>query len=462
MVDLSQSTMATRMRTLVGGGAFALMAICLSTPARSDGPQLVPQTKLRVSVIQWMPTKGIYERWEALSGEFVVAQDGTIELPVVGAVPVGALDSAGLALEIAKRLQKKIGLVEKPGATVEIIEYPPIYVVGDVTTPGEYRFRDGLTALQALALGGGIFRLAAVNGRSNDEITLAGELQGIGTDIVRKTAKIARLKAEMSGATDIQFSAITADDGGKIAADIYAREKIIFLARAKELDRQTKSLAELRELLNAEISVLEEKIKTADSGIESAEKELAGVTRLVDKGIALASRKSDLERALSGYRTDRLDQVTAVMRARQGVTEARRNLEGLRDKQQTEIASELQQEQADLEQLELKRSVSQKLLFEALGSTSTSGTATEGPTVTFTIVRRDGGQPTEISALELTALLPGDVIKIAFASPPQQESGSSPGHPRFDIYRRRRIRRIEPLTRLARVDLVFGVLAKRK
>ena len=367
-----------------------------------------------------MPTKGVYEQWEALSGEFVVAQDGTIELPVVGSVPVGDLDSAGLASEIAKRLQAKIGLVQKPEATVEIVEYPPIYVVGDVTTPGEYRFRDGLTALQALALGGGVFRSPTAKGRSEDEITLAGELQGIATDIVRKTAKIARLEAEMSGATDIRVSGSRGRQCrcDKMAADIFAREKIIFLARAKELDRQTKSLAELRELLNAEINVLGEKIKTADTSIESAEKELAGVTVLVDKGIAVASRKSDLERTLSSYRTDRLDQVTAVMRARQGVTEATRNMEGLRDRQQTEIASELQQEQADLDQLMLKRTVSQKLLFEALGSASKAGRPGEDQTVTFTIVRRDGGEPTEISALELTVLLPGDVIKVTLAHRP--------------------------------------------
>jgi polysaccharide export outer membrane protein len=417
----SHITIATRLRDVLAAGALALIAASLSTPALSGGSQLVPQTKLRLSVIQWMPTKGVYEQWQALSGEFVVAQDGTIELPVVGSVTVANLDSAGLASEIAKRIQTKIGLVQKPEATVEIIEYPPIYVVGDVTTPGEYRFRDGLTALQALALGGGVFRSPTATGRSEDEIRLAGELQAVGTDIVRKTAKIARLEAEMSGATDIRFPAIATEGvPAKVAAEIFDREKVIFLARAKELDRQTKSLDELRELLNAEINVLGEKIKTAEASIESAEKELVGVTGLVDKGIALASRKSDLERTLSGYRTDRLDQVTAVMRARQGFTEATRNLEGLRDKQQTDVASDLQQAQADLEQLVLKRTVSQKLLFDALGTASKAGQVGQEQAVAFTIVRRDGGEPTAITATESTSLLPGDVIKVTLAAPAQQ------------------------------------------
>jgi protein involved in polysaccharide export with SLBB domain len=417
----SHITIATQVRNVLATGAVALIAACLATPAQSSGSHLVPQTKLRLSVIQWMPTKGVYEQWQALSGEFVVAQDGTIELPVVGSVSVADLDSAGLASEIAKRIQTKIGLVQKPEATVEIIEYPPIYVVGDVTTPGEYRFRDGLTALQVLALSGGAYRSPVVKDRSNEVITLSGQLQGIGTDIVRKKAEIARLEAEMSGSTDIKFPAMTAEGtDNTIVSEIFAREKIIFMARAKELDRQTKSLAELCELLKAEIDVLGEKIKAADANIESAEKELATVTVLVDKGIALASRKSDLERTLANYRTDRLDQVTAVMRARQATTEATRNMEGLRDAQQTEVASELQKEQGELEQLVLKRNVSQKLLFDALGSASETGEPGADQAVTFVIVRRDGSEPKEITATESTSLLPGDVIKVTLTASSQQ------------------------------------------
>ncbi|WP_204313258.1 hypothetical protein, partial [Klebsiella michiganensis] len=87
---------------------------------------------------------------------------------------------------------------------------------------------------------------------------------------------------------------------------------------------QTKSLSDLRELFTAEINVLEEKNKSADLGIAAAERELNNVKTLVDKGLAIASRQSDLERALADYRGQRLDQVTAIMRARQNITEATR------------------------------------------------------------------------------------------------------------------------------------------
>lgn len=414
----SSKTIAIGIRRLLAAGVLALTASAPAFPALSD--PLAPQTKLRVTVIQWMPTKGMYELWNALGGEFVVSQSGTVALPVIGSVAVGGLDREGLAAEIAKRLQEKLMLVDKPDTTVEVLDYPPVYVVGDVRNPGEYRFREGMTVLQALALSGGKPR--ADRQQYREESKLVSELQGGDTDIMRSIARIARLNAEMTGSRDIAFPAVPASD--QTAQEILAQERVIFAARANELERQTKSLADLRELLAAEINVLQEKIKAADASIESAETELANVTTLVEKGIAIASRKSDLERSLSSYRTDRLDQVTAVMRARQAISEATRNSDGLRDRQQTEVAASLQAEQARLGELKRKRELSQKLLLDTLGSRTGGG---ESTSLAFTITRRQNGSPIEISASSSTDVMPGDVISVASASQDTLGAESSSG-----------------------------------
>lgn len=402
-------TIALRIRPLMTAGMLAACGFgWASSAVLAD--QITPQTKLRVTVIQWMPTKGTYERWDALGGEFEVSPSGEVVLPVIGAVPVGKLDSTALAAEIAKRLQEKLVLVDKPDTTVEILDYPPVYVLGSVKTPGEYKYRTGMTVLQALALGGG--QPKPEEEQSQKEIQLVSELQTMDTDIVRSMAKIARLTAESEGATEIRFPAVPASD--EVAKQIFAREKVIFTNRARELDRQTKSLADLRDLLNAEIDVLTEKIKAADASIASAETELANVTTLVDKGIAVASRKSELERSLAGYRTDRLDQVTAVMRARQAITETTRSADGLLDRQKTEVATALQEEQAKLATLKLKREASQKILLETLVAKS-SGAKGD---LSFIITRRQDGKPVEIPASETTTLQPGDVVTVASASVP--------------------------------------------
>ena len=400
--------MDTRFQLLRMAGIFGLLLAGVLPSSASDD-LLLPQTKLRLTVVQWNPAKGDYQVLQAIGGEFVVSQTGMLQLPVVGQVDAVGRDSTALANEISARLKSRMGLIEKPDTTVEIVEYPPVYVVGDVTTPGEYKYRTGLTALQALALSGGPFRLA--NGaRSDDEIRLAGELRGIRDDILRSKARLARLNAEMSGASEVVFPVVgTGEDDADMIAGIEAQERIIFETRIKERERQAKSLTELRELLRAEIDVLEQKVKAADIGVKNAQEELNNVSILVEKGLAVASRRSDLEFALASFQADRLNQITAIMRARQNITEATRNLEGLEDRHKTEVAGSLQQEQANLQKLLLNQDVSQKLLLEALAS---APVVKDSGAIDFVLTRNENGKTDEIPATASTPLMPGDVITV--------------------------------------------------
>lgn len=395
-------------RTGVFGGLC--LAAAFAGSQASSAADLVPQTKLRVSIVQWMPTQGRYEKWDALGGDFEVSDDATILLPIIGTVSVGHLGPQQLADEIGKRIKSKIGLVSAPDTTVEVIDFPPIYVVGDVANPGQYRFRDGLTVLQALALGGGQYRDAS--GESTPEvISLVSELRGTDAGILRSLARIARLQAEASGAKEIKFPALPLENSEKERAnEVFNQEKIIFIARSNSLDRQTKSLEDLRKLLTSEIDTLQQKISMTDDIIKTTEKELGSVKVLVEKGISVASRQSDLERQLASLRADRLDNLTAVMRARQSITEATRTLEGLQDQRETDVASELQQEQSNIDSLRLKRDTTQRLLIDKL-SDSPVGT-NGGPTLDFSLIRRLDGKPTEVAASESTILMPGDVLKV--------------------------------------------------
>ncbi|WP_426128769.1 polysaccharide biosynthesis/export family protein [Pararhizobium sp. PWRC1-1] len=394
----------------------------LFTPALADGSQLTPQTRFRLTIVQWMPTKGAYERWDALGGEFRISQTGTVTLPVVGTLPVGGLDNAGLATEVAKRLKAKIGLVETPETTVEILEQPPVYVVGNVNAPGEYKFHPGITVLQSLAMSGGEFR--PLNGTQNsvDKTGYVGQLQEIANATLRSEIKIVRLQAEISGAKEMRPDMVPQDDPG-LASAIFQQEQVIHTARLNDLDRQSKSYGELRNLLTSEIDVIEKKIIGADEDIVSIQKELSNVKAMVERGIALPTRQSDLERTLRSYHANRLDLVTSIMRARQNIAEATRNLDGLSDKQHTEVASELQAEQATLDQLKLKRDTTQKMLLSAL-SAGAGSQAGEEP-LAFTVTRQVEGIAKEIAAAETTVLQPGDVVRVLRQKPPVSNASAA-------------------------------------
>ena len=79
---------------------------------------------------------------ENLTGEFRVNDSGNIALPLIGAVHAAGLTSGGLETAVASAL-KRGNLVHHPSVAVEIIAYRPIYVLGEVNKPGQYRLSAG-------------------------------------------------------------------------------------------------------------------------------------------------------------------------------------------------------------------------------------------------------------------------------------------------------------------------------
>ena len=405
---------AASLRTIIAGVTLLCASPAL-VPSPASSATFAPQTKIRLAIVQWVPSRGQYERWDALGGEYSVSDDGKILLPYVGALDVEHLDKAGLTKEVARLLQQRIKLLQPPGVTIEILEYPPIYVVGDVTTPGEYKFRSGLTVLQAVAMSGGARR--ATSQQRTQEIRLVADLQDINLLILRKSLKKARLQAELDGATEIRFDPPPGADP-QYAKTIYNEEQIIFRARASAVERQAKALTELRELLGSERLMLEEKLKGAEEDIKALEGQLSSIRSLVEQRIAVASRQLELERMLTTYHSNRLDLTTAIMRGRQAISETTRDLEGLHDTRRNEVAIELQAEQAALDQLALKRTLTQTLLLEELAPSSNStGNRQEEARLTYSVSRRVDGQVKPFSASETTVLLPADVVRVVRTLP---------------------------------------------
>ena len=403
---------------LLAAIAFGLLA-AWPLASHADTYPIAPQTKLRVSVVQWVPSKGEYQPWGAIGGEFTVSSTGTLSLPLVGTISTGTMDNVELAAKISDQLKDKTGLISAPNTTIEILEYPPIYIVGSVTTPGEYKFRPGMTVLQALALSGGRYRATTQDG-DKGQIGMLGDLQSFREDILRTLARISRLEAESSSAKDISFPTdLTSRAGDPTVAEVMAQERIVFNARRNELSRQLESLDELRKLFTSEIDILEKKTETLDSRIKLVSDELAGVRSLVERGIATVSRRSELELAVSNLQSNRLDEITAAMRARQNLSEATRNALSLKDKHQTSVSVELQEAQANLERLKIKEDVVKKVLVVS-GTSPISESKRENtvePNLTFTIVRQSEGKAEEISASEQTPLKPNDVVKVALSEP---------------------------------------------
>lgn len=88
-----------------------------------------------------------------LSSEYTLDGNGNIRLPLAGVVRAAGYTAQQLEGAIYAALAA--GYMRDPRLTVEITRYRPVYVVGQVTKPGQYDYVHDMTLLQSVALAGG-------------------------------------------------------------------------------------------------------------------------------------------------------------------------------------------------------------------------------------------------------------------------------------------------------------------
>lgn len=94
-----------------------------------------------------------------LSNIYAVDGGGRIAMPLIGTVGVGGKTTADAARAIEKKLSD--GFVREPHVTVEVDAYRPFYILGEVTTSGQYPYVNGMTVETAVAIAAGFGPRAA-------------------------------------------------------------------------------------------------------------------------------------------------------------------------------------------------------------------------------------------------------------------------------------------------------------
>jgi protein involved in polysaccharide export with SLBB domain len=88
-----------------------------------------------------------------LGGQFQIDDRGFIRLPLIGQLKAAGLSPKDLETQIAAALAD--GYLNAPRVNVEVTDYRPFYIIGEVNKPGQYPYVNDMTALNAVALGGG-------------------------------------------------------------------------------------------------------------------------------------------------------------------------------------------------------------------------------------------------------------------------------------------------------------------
>jgi polysaccharide export outer membrane protein len=161
----------TFLQTLLGGLAVTPLAGCVTrnpVPAGFAGASsqtytLAAGDRLRIIVFGQ----------DNLSNSYAVDGSGRISMPLIGFVDARGKTTTTLAKAIEGRL--KAGFLREPQVTVEVEQYRPFFILGEVTASGQYPFVNGMTVQTAVAIAGG-FSPRAEREQADLTRTLHGEL----------------------------------------------------------------------------------------------------------------------------------------------------------------------------------------------------------------------------------------------------------------------------------------------
>jgi polysaccharide biosynthesis/export protein VpsN len=142
--------------------------------------KLGPGDALRVTVF----------RHEDLSGEFSLDGEGNFAMPLVGEIRGGGRNARELENEVELAL-KSGGYLVEPQVSIEVLNYRPFYIIGEVNNPGSFEYVNGMTVINAVALAGGFTYRAdqddiviSRGGSSGPELQAAPDTKVLPGDII--------------------------------------------------------------------------------------------------------------------------------------------------------------------------------------------------------------------------------------------------------------------------------------
>ncbi len=126
-----------------------------------DSYRLDSGDKLRITVFGQMD----------LTGEFNVDGSGLVALPLIAPVQARGRTTEEFSQALANELKQK--LLRNPSVSVEVTQYRPFFILGEVNKPGQYPYVNGMTVKTAAAIAGGFTYRA-----STGEVTVTRKVDG--------------------------------------------------------------------------------------------------------------------------------------------------------------------------------------------------------------------------------------------------------------------------------------------
>jgi exopolysaccharide production protein ExoF len=353
--------------------------------------------------------RSIQQRPE-LSGEYMVQEDGTISVPLLGTIPVANRSAQQVQAAMVESFEQFLG--REGMVNVVLMERSPIYVLGPVKNPGSFKYVPGATVLHAIAVAGGLDRGTSDPWQKVEAVREIQKRSGAAGALMKLIARATVLKAERDGTTFKiplrLMELVGATEATSLVNEQSDRRKAVALAR-KNRERAILTAVESAKqdlLLYGHTGSLDELVKTRQERVDNTRS-------LVDRNIVAKTVLSQVQAELSEAEQRRQDAVNQYGMAKQRL--ASLTAEGLRVQAEIEndLAVEIEAVERQISDNERELNASEGVLSSLPATRATFAPSKEAANrVTYQIVRQTAAGPVSISSSGMTLLQPGDLVNI--------------------------------------------------
>ncbi len=345
-----------------------------------------------------------------LSGEFVVGSDGHLRMPVVGQIGAAELTLTELERALVRALND--GYTRAATVSAQIAAFRPIHVVGMVRAPGVYEYREGMSALAAIAQAGGMGSPEGQHAILVGELLQAEErVRLLEVNRAALTARRARLLAQQNNNSEISFPQISAPSADPIRlAQILDGEKKALTGEREIQEQQIAVLQAQIPRLNSEIAALNEQ-KLLEENQRSLTNELvADYDKLLKSGLArkptfieIKREEARIEGNLARLAADRLRAEVAIGDVEFRIGELKSNY---RRRVNTELG------ETDRALLELSITLPSAQRTRSIRSQQYGYLRGEASDPVITVTRVRGATTVKLEVTVSFTLQPGDIVQV--------------------------------------------------
>lgn len=379
----------------------ALACLCSATAFGQTIYRLQPGDNLQIWVAQE----------DSLSREIAVAPDGWVSFPMVGHIKAEGLSVSELEAVILERLGRFFQ--SKPNLTVMLRPNPRheplVYLSGEVTRPGSYPYRPGMTVIHCVSLAGGVYRTMLAAADEDRSVVVRQDIAASEERLQELKARMARLDAELAGESKLADEELR-DPSNRFGV----QEQTLLDAHLQSLKTQDVAKQQYQALAKRTAESIDERIETVTRQISLARQRLERLANLVEKGGAQSSQQIDKEIEIA-EREGQLSQLLAAKAdaERAEISESAR-FENLLQERRSQMLVDLHATRRDYEQAELRLADSKRILAIYNAAARANGNNRK---IGYRILRSVDGRLQEFEVEETAPVQEGDVVRVVYQMP---------------------------------------------